>query len=159
MNRHYSGSPVEPRVRVPKSYILQNEDDIDEEPPPYIPDEDEPPPFVKPAGTMFCRHCGAIIDLECVVCPKCFKQVAELKNAQPSVVINNAPQYPQHYGQEKNKWIAFLLCLFLGWIGAHRFYEGKIGTGILYLLTGGLLGFGTLIDLIVILCKPNPYYV
>ena len=40
----------------------------------------------------------------------------------------------------KNKWVAFLLCLFFGVIGAHRFYEGRILLGILYVLTGGLFG-------------------
>ena len=60
---------------------------------------------------------------------------------------------------EKDKWISFLLCWFLGGWGAHKFYEGKIGMGILYLLTGGLCGIGWFIDIIVILCKPNPYYV
>ncbi|WP_184107962.1 TM2 domain-containing protein (plasmid) [Borreliella lanei] len=42
----------------------------------------------------------------------------------------------------------FLLCLFLGYLGVHRFYVGKIGTGILYLFTFGFLYVGALIDLI-----------
>lgn len=58
----------------------------------------------------------------------------------------------------KNKWIAFILCLFFGYLGVHKFYEGKIIAGILYFLTLGLFGFGWLIDTIVLLCKPNPYY-
>ncbi|MFK7888669.1 MAG: TM2 domain-containing protein [Gammaproteobacteria bacterium] len=45
-----------------------------------------------------------------------------------------------------------LLCLFLGFLGVHRFYVGKIGTGILMLLTFGGLGIWSLIDLIVIIC-------
>ncbi len=45
---------------------------------------------------------------------------------------------------------ALLLCLFLGGLGAHRFYVGKIGTGILMLLTLGGLGIWALIDLVVI---------
>ena len=52
---------------------------------------------------------------------------------------------------EKNWVVALLLCVFLGGIGAHRFYVGKIGTGIIYLLSGGLLGIGWLVDFILIL--------
>jgi len=52
-----------------------------------------------------------------------------------------------------------LLCFFLGFVGGHRFYEGKTGSAILYIFTWGLLGIGVLIDFIIILCKPNPYYV
>ena len=42
--------------------------------------------------------------------------------------------------------VAWLLLTFLGLFGVHRFYLGKWGTGILYLLTGGLLFIGVLYD-------------
>lgn len=62
-------------------------------------------------------------------------------------------------GKERNKWVAFALCLFLGFLGAHKFYEGKVGMGILYVFTFGLLGIGWIVDTIALLFKPNPYYI
>lgn len=49
----------------------------------------------------------------------------------------------------KSKGIAYILWLvsFFGWLGLHRFYIKKYGTGILWILTGGLLGLGALYDL------------
>lgn len=58
----------------------------------------------------------------------------------------------------KSKWVSFFLCLFFGMFGAHKFYEGRILMGILYIFTGGLVGIGVIIDLIILLFKPNPYY-
>lgn len=117
-------------------------------------------------GAKFCQHCGQAIDKECVVCPKCGKQVADLKQEQPQVVINNSNNntssafaFAGGMGRMKNKWVSFFLCLFLGVFGAHKFYEGKIGMGILYIFTVGIFGIGWFIDLIAILLKPNPYFV
>lgn len=116
----------------------------------------------------FCKHCGAKIPQTAVICTACGSQVEELKRAeQPNIVINNTNTntnsnvngYVGAHGRMKNKWAAFWLCFFLGGIGAHKFYEGHIGMGILYLFTAGLFGIGWFIDFFVLLCKPNPYYV
>ena len=53
----------------------------------------------------------------------------------------------------KNKWATLALCVFLGFFGAHRFYVGKVGTGVLYIFTAGGLGFGWIIDMVMICCN------
>ncbi len=120
-------------------------------------------------ATKFCKHCGQVIPQDAVICTHCGCQVENLQGAsnagQPIIINNNnnnnnnvvAAGVPM--GRPKNKWVAVLLCFFFGSIGAHRFYEGKIGTGLIWLFTLGLCGIGTLIDFIILLCKPNPYYV
>ena len=51
----------------------------------------------------------------------------------------------------KSKFVAAVLCFFVGILGVHRFYVGKIGTGIIQLCTGGGFGVWWIIDFIVIL--------
>jgi hypothetical protein len=66
-------------------------------------------------------------------------------DGKPMVDAQGRPASP------KSRLAAALLCFFLGFLGIHRFYVGKIGTGVLWLLTGGLRGIGALVDFIMIL--------
>ena len=50
----------------------------------------------------------------------------------------------------KSRLVTLLFCLFLGPLGVHRFYVGKVGTGMLQLLTLGGIGIWVLIDFIMI---------
>jgi TM2 domain. len=68
-----------------------------------------------------------------------------MNNNNPQVVVVNSLTSP------KSKTAVLLLCIFLGVVGGHCFYAGKVGMGILYLFTGGLCGIGALIDFIKIL--------
>ena len=58
----------------------------------------------------------------------------------------------QYLYSPKSRLAALLLCFFLGIFGVHRFYVGKIGSGILFILTVGWFGLGWLIDPIRIAC-------
>ena len=112
----------------------------------------------------FCEFCGNKVAIDAVICPKCCKQLEELKTVEnksnPQVVINNSNVINDSIGRKRcDKGTALLLCIFLGVLGGHKFYEGKVGTGVLYIFTCGLFGIGVIVDLISILCKPNPYYV
>ena len=52
---------------------------------------------------------------------------------------------------DKKKTTALLLCIFLGGFGAHYYYVGRIGRGLLYTFTGGLIMIGWFIDIFKIL--------
>ena len=52
--------------------------------------------------------------------------------------------------KRKKKVLAYLLLVFLGCLGAHKFYMGKIGWGIVYLLTGGIFFVGVIIDIFLL---------
>ena len=49
---------------------------------------------------------------------------------------------------DKSKKVALILCVFLGAIGMHYFYVGRIGKGLLYLCTFGLGGVGWIADIV-----------
>ena len=86
--------------------------------------------------TKYCHACGGVIDAMAVVCPRC----GVIQASVPALM-----------GSEKRILPAFLLCFTLGVFGAHRFYAGKIATGVLQLLTLGGFGIWMLIDMIRII--------
>ena len=113
--------------------------------------------------TVFCRNCGEEISENAVVCPKCGAATEKLnestKTEMPNITINNtntntnanvnvngtARNYPV-----KSKMVTLILAIFLGYLGIHRFYVGKIGTGVIWLCTFGLCGIGWLADIVLI---------
>ncbi len=102
-----------------------------------------------------CQYCGAYQPVK----PQYQQPVQQPPYQQPQTIIYNVVQSDSRFQPAgtrpelsvKSKWVAFFLCLFFGGLGFHKFYVGKIGAGILYFLTFGLFGIGSLLDLIFIL--------
>ena len=105
---------------------------------------------------MFCPNCGKENPDDSYYCRDCGCALKENAPAAGPGMNHNASQRQKPKEEKsyrfRSKWTAFVLCLLLGWLGIHRFYTGKIGSGILFALTFGGLGFGWFMDLFAILC-------
>lgn len=117
-----------------------------------------------------CAYCGKPFCKDCLVEVKgrmyCKEDLGNVlddaKNSnggQPTINITNANTNTNtnvnggFIAPRKKKIVALILCLLglFGVAGIHRMYVGKAGSGVIYLLTGGLCLVGTIIDLIAIL--------
>lgn len=90
-----------------------------------------------------CQRCGHELLPDAAFCAQCGEPVGV-----PEYAEHRAGRYEEV--SDRSRLIALLLCVFLGYLGIHRFYVGKIFTGIVWLLTGGIFGVGYVIDLILI---------
>ncbi len=95
-----------------------------------------------PMENDVCGYCGYVKKAESV------DTVININNNLVNAEVNN--HTVRRAVSDKSKMVALLLCVFLGVLGIHRFYVGKIGTGVLYLFTAGIFGFGWIIDIIII---------
>ena len=84
--------------------------------------------------TVPCHACGRVIDAEAVVCTGCGVM-------QPAAKALDS---------DKRILPAFILAFLFGVFGVHRFYVGKVGTGLLQLFTLGGLGIWALVDVVII---------
>ena len=124
---------------------------------------------------QYCTVCGTEVNGN--FCPKCGKAAYYSSSQYDNHSYTNqarsqrqgyAPHQDSYYSRNpyaqnysysragggpvssKSRLAALLLCIFLGAIGVHHFYVGRVGYGILYIFTAGLFGIGCLVDLILI---------
>ena len=92
---------------------------------------------------MFCKKCGKEVADDADVCLNCGtltkEQTQSNNKIEPGEII-------------KKGWFLAIMCFFFGAFGVHRFMTGKIGTGVVWLLTAGCFGIGVLVDFIMLLC-------
>jgi TM2 domain-containing membrane protein YozV len=71
---------------------------------------------IKNADEKYCRDCGRLVKINCEICPNC------------------GCRQKAYTASGRNRVVAAVLAICLGGLGAHKFYLGKIGVGIVYLL-------------------------
>ncbi|KTC81154.1 TM2 domain protein [Legionella cherrii] len=92
----------------------------------------------------FCTHCGNNLISDAQFCSHCGAKIETNSFAQIQKT------YPPQGNDQKSPIVVLIFGLFLGVLGMHRIYVGKIGTGLLMLLTGGGFGIWYLVDLILL---------
>jgi TM2 domain-containing membrane protein YozV/ribosomal protein L40E len=83
-----------------------------------------PPPVPPRAlGEKYCTDCGSVISAKAEICPKCGVRQLPV----PGLIGRSTPS-------GRNRIAAALFAILLGGLGIHKFYLGRVGQGILYLV-------------------------
>lgn len=97
--------------------------------------------YIKIEDGYKCEYCGSVQDV--IIPPEPEIKVSETNE-------DNVSYAPQRQVSASTRFliIRLIICIFAGGFGVHKFLEGKILSGIIYILTGGLFGIGILFDII-----------
>ena len=104
---------------------------------------DEQERSARKANTVFCVACGAEMNCGDTYCHSCGWDSRVSPTPPPQRLVDPNPS-------PCNRLAALLLCVILGFLGLHRFYVGKVGTGLLWLFTLGFLSVGVIFDVVLI---------
>lgn len=98
---------------------------------------------MKTNNEKYCSNCEQVINIQDNQCPFCgAEQPKSFYSNQQSIVDSN---------KSNKDWLTtLLLCIFLGYLGIHRFYTGNTVIGIAQLCTGGGCGIWWIIDAIML---------
>lgn len=107
--------------------------------------------YKKPTKHIYrCLYCGEEVEVyrkaetEQPVQPAVQPEQTTSASVQPeSKTVKRAPQLNTH------NLILLIMCLVGGWIGIHKFMQGKVVWGLIYLFTGGVMGMGVFIDTMI----------
>lgn len=116
-------------------------------------------------GAKYCGLCGEQLPITRCYCPDCGRsygaEIAYCVECGTMTLPGDPPRKKERRARpgrrnerlsDRSWLVTLILSAVLGVFGVHRFYAGKIGTGILYLLTFGCFGIGWLVDIITIAC-------
>lgn len=100
------------------------------------------------ATGKFCDYCGTKMPQQVEPSASWPSTTPEASTAKYESAAGN---YASAAGaSDKSRTIALVLAIVFGVLGVHRFYVGKVGTGVLYLFTLGLIGIGWIYDIVMI---------
>ena len=103
----------------------------------------------------FCQTCGEKLPLKSSVAQPAYTAPApapqQTQNVAQNVTVQVAPTVARMGPSPKNRTVVLVLCILLGWMGVHRFYVGRVGSGIAYLFTFGVFFIGWIVDIFMIL--------
>jgi TM2 domain-containing membrane protein YozV len=98
---------------------------------------------------VFCPDCGSSMGAEDRFCGRCRW---DARNPEQHGGLSLPPSSPRSLGppSDKSRMTTLLLCVFGGFLGLHRFYVGRAGSGVLWLVSFGLFSVGWIYDLVMV---------